>query len=218
MSDNVQTIDGFSSVANFKTTLTYGVYSSLIMKFMDLKTELYRRYSKEPAVLKMGPEDKGVISRLVQELESALGLKYKNLVDLSNLDGKLPPHVADLLQDFAVKTDDISTTIEYLGNSTADVTVFTDMPRGIRSTAKLRMYNGMAFEIHNIFQTYQREGFTLAFNFSNDFRISICPEEKDGQKGSGEVYVYVYYDGTVYKDVLSKYVPTAGEILKFYRG
>ncbi len=95
--------------------------------------------------------------------------------------------------------------------------VYLELPRGNRLTIKnTNLSEGTEFVVQNKYNIYNTEGFILAF-VTDEWKVSIVPEAKDGMKGSGEVYLYVA-EGNMVRRYLATSFFDITPILMMYKG
>ncbi len=95
--------------------------------------------------------------------------------------------------------------------------VYLELPRGNRLTIKnANLSEGTEFVVQNKYNIYNTEGFILAF-VTDEWKLSIVPEAKDGMKGSGEVYLYVA-EGNMVRRYLATSFFDITPILMMYKG
>ncbi len=95
--------------------------------------------------------------------------------------------------------------------------MYLELPRGNRFTMeKAVLAEGTALVVQNKYNIYNTEGFTLSF-ITENWKVAIVPEAKDGMKGSGEVYLYVSEGGMVRRYLASNFF-NVNAILMMYKG
>ena len=122
--------------------------------------------------------------------------------------------------------DDFLKSIIVVGNSLENKVIlgqdlecqlYLELPRGNRLTIGNANFNaGTELIVQNKYNIYNTEGFILSF-VTDDWKVAIVPEAKDGMKGSGEVYVYVAEGGIVRRYLAASFFDVT-PILMMYKG
>lgn len=195
----------------FREALKYSSITTILSKFCNVELELLNRYgTEENGITLEHPEG---IRKYIVELEKVLfGVSGLKVEDAAIDD----PKIKEFIQSFAFCGTEEQTILTYNGVQRA-CEIYLRQPRANSVSMRLTLTEGTEFTLQNYYNIYPNEGFLISFALE-DMRVTFLPESKEGKKGAGDVYVYVFRNGKIRRAPLSDYVPTAGDVLKMFRG
>ncbi len=197
----------------FREALKYSSVTTVLDRFCNAELALLNKYgtTADAGITLEHPEG---LRKYVQELEKevlgASGLKVEDAA----LDGAA---VTDFVRSFSFSGTNEQTVLNYDG-ALCECELYLSQPRGNGLQLHMQLVPGTSFLLQHYYNIYPGEGFLISFLLEGGVRVSFCPESKDGKKGSGDVYVYAFYNGRIRRAPLADYVPTAEVVLKLFRG
>lgn len=197
----------------FREALKYSSVTTILDKFCNAPLALLNKYGADAdaAVTLEHPEGlRKYVSELEKEVFGVSGIKVEDTA----LDGEA---VKGFVRSFSFSGTNEQTVLTYSGEP-RECEVYLRQPRGNSLQMHMLLAPGTSFLLQHYYNIYPGEGFLVSFALEDGVRVSFCPESKEGKKGTGDVYVYAFCGGRIRRAPLSDYVPTAGEVLKLFRG
>lgn len=155
-------------------------------------------------------KEQGVIKKLSKEL-----LGDSRIINCTEDDSTRVEDLDLFLKQLKVEGNALENKIVIGSDLTCQV--YLELPRGNRVTMnQMALKTGTELVVQNKYNIYNTEGFTLAF-VTDQWKVSIVPEAKDGMKGSGEVYLYVAESGMVRRYLANSFFDVT-PILMMYKG
>ena len=199
-----------------KMAITYMETSTVLAKFMDVKSALWDKYKK--SVTGSVEECQQRMGQLVKNLETATGITDSRIMDITKEDTLLPEELTQFVKCFCL--DITEDRMKIWANNTMQkqiAKVYQTLPRGNNFSYTTLLNPEFEVTVTNCFEPYPTEGFSLAFDLGN-FQIAFVPENKDGIKGTGVLNIYGIYEGKIYRDNAAKYMENTEDIVKVFRG
>lgn len=195
----------------FREALKYSPITTILSKFCNVELALLNRYGavENGITLEHSEGIRKYIVELEKELLGTSGLKVEDAA-INNAE------VKEFIQSFSFCGTEEQTVLTYNGVPRA-CEIYLRQPRANSVSMRLMLTDKTAFTLQNYYNIYPGEGFLISFALEN-MRVTFLPESKEGKKGAGDVYVYVFHGGQIQRAPLSDYVPTAKDVLKLFRG
>ena len=196
----------------FRDALKYSSITTVLNKFCNVELMLLNRYGgEENGVTLERPEGiRKYIDALEKEIFGMAGLKVE--------DGTLEDEeIINFIKSFSFDGTAEQTILTYQGKERG-CDLYLRQPRANSLDMHITLMSGTTVTLQNYYNIYPSEGFLISFAFEDGTRVSFIPESKEGKKGAGDVFVYVYCGGKIRRAPLSSYVPSAQVVLKMFCG
>lgn len=191
----------------------------LLNVFLDVKTELLKNacMSDEMWDLKNNKGKKNILTSKATEIQKKW-FKGTEFLDISENSSKsvVDDEVfSEIIKNLKFIFDETSTKMFVKCDYIADINYRAF--RGARTfLSNINLNDGIEIDLMPSMGSFAYEKFTLTFKILDKY-FAIRPENGDGIKGSGRIYVYTKNETKVYRDDLSKYVDVS-ELLKRFKG
>lgn len=197
---------------SFRDALKYSAVTTVLNKFCNVELMLLNWYGMEESSVSVEhPEGlRKYIDMLEKEIFGKTGIKVE--------DGALEnEEIVNFIKSFSFDGTPEQTILTYHGKERA-CDIYLRQPRANSLDLHMNLVPETSLTLQNYYNIYPSEGFIISFALEDRARVSFCPESKDGKKGAGDVYVYVYTGEKIVRVPLSSYVPSAEVVLKMFRG